>query len=233
MFVTSLSTCFKFQTENRLSEANVIVEMEKRIVFNMCFHGIGGLFWINVLVSIVWIFELDHSKMLKFWYLWDYQTCWWGQSITCQDREKLWEQRVCPPGSPVPPSLHFSFFCALGLLCHSPGSHLSQRPKPGTTSVAAGDSGAVWPVRAMQTWSVKMGCKEEGVMFSKWDLTGLNLGLVPKHLAFEIFGVWQAVLCWFSFSSGISCSRFVTACPPSMFAQVEHLHWPWASYRVT
>lgn len=39
----------------------------KRIVFNLGFHGIGGLFWINVLVSTVWIFELDQSsKMLKF-----------------------------------------------------------------------------------------------------------------------------------------------------------------------
>lgn len=72
----------------------------------------------------------------------------------------------------------------------------------------------------MQSWSVKMGCKEEAVVFSQWDLTGLNLGFVPKHLVLEIFGV----LCWFSFCSGISCSRFAMACPPSLFAQVEHLH---------
>lgn len=129
-------------------------------------------------------------------------------------------------------SLHCSFSCVLGLLCYSPGSCFSQRAEPGTTGPAAGDSGAVWRVRAMQSWSIKMGCKKED-MFSQWNLTVLSLGFVPKHLVSEIFGVWHTVLCWFSFCSGVPCSSFVMACPLSLFAQVEYLHWPWASYRVT
>lgn len=208
----------------------------KRIVFNMCFHGIGGLFWINVLVSIVWIFELDQtSKMLKFWYLWEHQTCWWGPSITCQDREKMWEQRIHPPGL-LDPLIPLHLALQLVLCTWTSLSQLWVTLLPKTQA---------WHHRCCcrRHWCcvvsmsnaklVIMGCKEDDVVFSQWDLAGLNLGFVPKHLIFKIFGVWHPVLCWFSFCSGIPCSRSVMACPPSLFAQVEHLHWPWASYRVT
>jgi len=61
-----------------------------------------------------------------------------------------------------------SFSCTLGLLSHSPGSHISQRPEPGTIGPAAGErqwcsvastgnenlehQGGVWRTRCCVQW---------------------------------------------------------------------------------
>lgn len=91
----------------------------------------------------------------------------------------------CTAASPA----HLDFFVTA--LDHTSAKDLSLAPQ---VLLQERDSGAVWRVLAMQ--SIKVGCKEVDVVFSQWDLTGLNLGFPPKCLVLESFGVCGTILSW-------------------------------------
>lgn len=109
---------------------------------------------------------------------------------SCASREYILQGDLVPR---LHCSLHCSLSCALGLFCHSPG-HTSPKDPSLAPQVLLQDSGVVWRVRAKQNWSIKMGGKEEDVVFRQWDLNRLNLGFVPKHSS-SFRNLWSLTRC--------------------------------------